>query len=197
MNASAETSGCALAYVSSSKITQPLSFPNSRVTLAQNHTPAASVVACAPRCRGASTRAPLASRFTRNMPQTLLKSGEQRRNMIQEFCTRQCIAPGEIRITSDGALPGAEQRVAAVPHVVGQVGQFLKNIRHVYSSQRQGIFNSRLAACHRECSAFILRHKWFPILFVFLSCPVGHDWGTGKSGRSYYDMNQWLMTEMG
>src|SRR5580704_11637689 len=26
-------------------------------------------------------------RFTRNMPQTLLESGEQRRNMIQEFCT--------------------------------------------------------------------------------------------------------------
>src|SRR6202035_2959385 len=82
-------------------------------------------------------------RFTRNMPQTLLKSGEQRRNMIQEFCTRQCIATGEIRITSDGALPGAEQRVTAIPHVAGQVRQFVNDIGHVYSPNGEVFFMTR------------------------------------------------------
>ena len=84
----------------------------------------------------------LGESFTRCMPQTLLECGEQRRNMIQEFCAGQCIAAGEIRIPSDGALPGAEQRVAAVSHVAGQVDQFVKNIRHVYSPNGEAFLSS-------------------------------------------------------
>jgi O-acetyl-ADP-ribose deacetylase (regulator of RNase III) len=81
--------------------------------------------------RGRCLAGRLGERFTRRMQQTPFECVEQRRNMIQEFCAGQRIATGEIRITSDGALPGTEQRVAAVSHVAGQVGHFVNNIRHV------------------------------------------------------------------
>ena len=75
--------------------------------------------------------------------------------MVQKFRPGQRIAAREIRIASDGPLPDAEQRITALPHVVGQVGQFANYIRHfcISPTARHLVASHPLACC--GCAAIL------------------------------------------